>query len=97
MRLRNRMLALAMKWNLGDRSDGVLKLLPEARRTGVQAELEAMKTLAPEEAMRRLAGLREKQARRVDRLMRRRVGDGWRQLDPLVRNWVLQHGQSQDH
>jgi hypothetical protein len=97
MTLRDRVLALAARGRLGDQAPAVLKLLCEARQGAVVARVEAMRALAPEAAMQRLAALRARQARRVGRLARSRFGDGWSRLDPLVRDLVLHHGQRQDH
>ena len=97
MTLRDRVLALAVRWKLGDQAAAVLKMLPEPRQSAVRADLEAMHGVQPQDAMERLAELRTRQARRLDRLARRRLGDGWNRLDTRARNAVLHHGQRQDH
>ena len=49
MTLRNRVLALAVRWKLGDQAGAVLKMLPEPRQDAVRADVEAMHGLQPQD------------------------------------------------
>jgi hypothetical protein len=96
---RNRMIASAGLWKLGDGLEAVLKLLPPERRNAISRHLEIERSRDSGSRGVRLRASRQREQRRIEKVARPAGGASWEALDPRLRRWtidrlVVSHGRN---